>query len=191
LPPATPPLTSICGADGPRHLEPTTARALSQRNLVASLQDQVSESLASGGNMSAFAKILVAYDGSEHSQRALQKAIEVAQCSQAKLQILYAYDKVPQYLGEPNLQHVIDHSVDRAHLALEQAVQQLRASSVDFTTNILEGPAAEAILRAAQLEDCDLIVMGSRGLGMVQGLLLGSVSYRVLHRATVPVLIVH
>jgi nucleotide-binding universal stress UspA family protein len=141
--------------------------------------------------MSAFAKILVAYDGSEHSQHALQKAIEVAQFSQAKLQILYAYDKIPPYLGEPNLQHMIDRSVDRAQLALEQAVQQLRASGLDFTANILEGPAAEAILRVAKLEGCDLIVMGSRGLGIVQGLLLGSVSYRVLHHATIPVLIVH
>ena len=141
--------------------------------------------------MGAFTNILVAYDGSEHSQRALQKAIELAQCSQARLQILYAYDKIPPYLGEPNLQHMIDRSVARAQVALEQAVQQLTASGREFNTNILEGPAAEAILRAAQTEGCDLIVMGSRGLGMVQGMLLGSVSYRVLHHATIPVLIVH
>ena len=141
--------------------------------------------------MGAFTNILVAYDGSEHSQRALQKAIEVAQCSQARLQILFAYDKIPPYLGEPNLQHMIDRSVARAQVTLEQAVQPLTASGLEFNTNILEGPAAEAILRAAQSEGCDLIVMGSRGLGMVQGMLLGSVSYRVLHHATIPVLIVH
>ena len=140
--------------------------------------------------MSAFANILVAYDGSEHSQRALQKAIEIAQCSQARLQILFAYDRIPPYLGEPNLQHLIDRSVEKAQLTLEQAVQTLTATGLEFMTNILEGPAPEAILRAAQLEGCDLIVMGSRGLGMVQGLLLGSVSYRVLHHAAIPVLIV-
>ena len=141
--------------------------------------------------MSAFTNILVAYDGSEHSQRALHKAILVAQCSQARLQVLYAYDKIPPYLGEPNLQHMIDRSVEKAQLTLEQAVQDLKASRLEFHSNILEGPAAEAILRVAELENCDLIVMGSRGLGMVQGLLLGSVSYRVLHHAACPVLIVH
>ena len=140
--------------------------------------------------MGAFTNILVAYDGSEQSQRALQKAIEVAQCSQARLQILYAYDKIPPYLGEPNLQHLIDRSVEKAQPAMVQAVEILKATGLEFSTNILEGPAAEAILRVAQLEGCDLIVMGSRGLGMVQGLLLGSVSYRVLHHATIPVLIV-
>jgi nucleotide-binding universal stress UspA family protein len=141
--------------------------------------------------MRPFTKILVAYDGSEHSERALQKAIEVAQCAQARIQILYAYDKIPPYLGEPNLQHWIDRAVDKARSTLEPAVQQLNVSGVEFTINILEGPAAEAILRVADAEACDLIVMGSRGLGMVQGLLLGSVSYRVLHHATIPVLLVH
>ena len=154
-------------------------------------QDQVSESLGREVGMSAFTKILVAYDGSEHSERALRKAIEIARCTQAKMQILYAYDNIPPYLGEPNLQHWIDRAVDKARNAIEPAMQQLNASGLEFTTNILEGPPAEAIVRVAEAEGYDLIVMGSRGLGMMQGILLGSVSYRVLHHAASPVLIVH
>jgi nucleotide-binding universal stress UspA family protein len=73
---------------------------------------------------------------------------------------------------------------------LAEATLHLHRSEIDFSTDTVEGPAAEAILRVAKLEGCDLIIMGSRGLGMVQGLLLGSVSYRVLHHATIPVLIV-
>ncbi len=141
--------------------------------------------------MGAFNTILLAYDGSEHSQRALQKAIDVARCSSAKIQILYAYDKIPRYLGEPNLQHWIDQSVDVAQATITAAVQQLRDSGLEFSTNILEGPAPEAILRVAETEGCDLIVLGSRGLGELRGLLLGSVSDRVLQRAQVPVLVVH
>jgi nucleotide-binding universal stress UspA family protein len=155
------------------------------------LQDQVFESLAPGGNMSAFTKILVAYDGSNHSERALQKAIEIARYAQAKIQILYAYDKIPAYLGEPNVQHWINRALEKAQVTVEPAVQQLNASGLEFTLNVLEGPAAEAIVRAAETEGYDLIVMGSRGLGMMQGFLLGSVSYRVLHDAQIPTLIVH
>jgi nucleotide-binding universal stress UspA family protein len=143
------------------------------------------------GVMKPFSNILIAYDGSVHSERALQKAIEVAQCAQAKLQILYAYDRIPHYLGEPNLQQWIDRSVEKAQSVIAPAVQQLNGSGLEFTTNILEGPAAEAIMRVAETEDCDLIVLGSRGLGMMQGFLLGSVSYRVLHDAQIPTLIIH
>ena len=60
--------------------------------------------------------------------------------------------------------------------------RHLHDAGSEFSTDIVEGPAAEAILRVAQLDGCDLIVMGSRGLGMMQGLLLGSVSNRVLHQ---------
>ncbi len=141
--------------------------------------------------MKPFSNILIAYDGSDHSQRALQKAIEVAQCAQAKVQLLYTYDKIPHYLGEPTLEQWIDRALDKAQIAIKPVVQQLNASGLEFIPNILEGPAAEAIVRVARAEGCDLIVMGSRGLGMMQGFLLGSVSYRVLHDAQIPTLIIH
>ena len=141
--------------------------------------------------MGAFNYLLLAYDGSEHSQRALQNAMNIARCSNAKIQLLYAYDRIPRYLGEPNLQHWIDRSVDKARATVEQAVEQLQASGIEFSVNILEGPAPEAILRVAETEGCDLIVLGSRGLGELKGLLLGSVSDRVLQHAQVPVLVVH
>ena len=62
--------------------------------------------------------------------------------------------------------------------------------NLNVTTEILEGPAAEAILRVADTYTCDLIVLGSRGLGTFEGLLLGSVSNTVLQHAKIPVLIV-
>jgi nucleotide-binding universal stress UspA family protein len=58
-------------------------------------------------------------------------------------------------------------------------------------TQLIEGPPAPAILRVAQEEAFDLIVLGSRGQGQLAGLLLGSVSSAVAQRADCPVLIVH
>ncbi len=56
---------------------------------------------------------------------------------------------------------------------------------------MLEGPASQAILRVAQVHKADLIVIGSRGLGDWQAMVLGSVSHKVVHHAPCPVLIVH
>jgi nucleotide-binding universal stress UspA family protein len=141
--------------------------------------------------MSAFNNILIAYDGSAHSRKALDTAINLAQCEHSQLKVLYAFDQVPVVLGDDETARFIERAMNKGRELLAEAMLRLRDTGLNFSTDTVEGPAAEAILRVAQHEGCDLIVMGSRGLGMVQGLLLGSVSYRVLHHATIPVLVVH
>lgn len=141
--------------------------------------------------MSAFTNILVAFDGSEHSCRALDTALKIAQCSQCRIKIVYAFDKVPVILGDDETEHFIERVMNRGRQILAEAAQHMPGTDIEFSLDNVEGPAAEAILRVAQSDGCDLIVIGSRGLSMVQGILLGSVSYRVLHHAAVPVLVVH
>jgi len=141
--------------------------------------------------MNAFTNVLVAYDGSDHSQKALDLAAKIVRCSDGKLKVLFAFDKVPTIFGDDETEHFIERAMSKGRDILGAAAAHLSEAGIEFSTAIVEGPAAEAILRYAQAEGCDLIVMGSRGLGMVQGLLLGSVSYRVLHHAQIPVLIVH
>jgi nucleotide-binding universal stress UspA family protein len=140
--------------------------------------------------MNAFTNILVAYDGSDHSQKALDLAVKIAQCSDGKLKVLFVFDKVPTIFGDDETEHFVERAMSKGRDILAAATAHLHDAGVEFSTLTVEGPAAEAILRVAQTEGCDLIVMGSRGLGMMQGLLLGSVSYRVLHHAQIPVLIV-
>jgi nucleotide-binding universal stress UspA family protein len=141
--------------------------------------------------MSTFNNILVAYDGSDHSRMALDTAVKIAQGFHGKLTVLYAFDKVPLVLGDDETERFIERAMSKGREKLAEATLHLHNTGIDFSTAAVEGPAAEAILRVANVEGCDLIVMGSRGLGMLQGLLLGSVSYRVLHHATIPVLVVH
>jgi nucleotide-binding universal stress UspA family protein len=136
-----------------------------------------------------FKKILVPYDGSQHSQRALDVAVELARCTDASLHLVYCYDKIPPFLGEPNFQEAVNRLVLSARELVEGVADRLRASPFPVSTDVLEGPAAEAILSVAEAEQFDLIVMGSRGLGQLQGLLLGSVSDRVMHHAHIPVLV--
>jgi nucleotide-binding universal stress UspA family protein len=62
--------------------------------------------------------------------------------------------------------------------------------NLEISTSLAEGYASEEILKCAEEGHHDLIVMGSRGMGLVRGLVLGSVSSRVVNQAEIPVLIV-
>jgi len=70
---------------------------------------------------------------------------------------------------------------------LKDAVAKCQAAGVAFETLVQSGQVAEAITKAACDESCKQIVMGTRGLGGVEGLLLGSVATQVIHLTEVPV----
>jgi nucleotide-binding universal stress UspA family protein len=106
------------------------------------------------------------------------------------LRIVIAYDPIPSYLGEPNLQQAIDARLKEANGILEAAVASVGGVPIDIHTELIEGSPAEAILNVADTRQSDLIVMGSRGLGVLTGALLGSTSQKVISHAPCPVLIV-
>jgi nucleotide-binding universal stress UspA family protein len=137
-----------------------------------------------------FNNILLAVDGSEHALKAARIAGELARQTQADLRVVTAFDPVPGYLGEPNLQKAIDERFEQAHQILAEAMRQIGETPRELKTEILEGPAAEAILGVAEVRANDLIIMGTRGLGRLTGLLLGSHSQKVVSHATCPVLLV-
>jgi nucleotide-binding universal stress UspA family protein len=138
-----------------------------------------------------FNRILLAVDGSEHAVHAAKVAAELAhRMKSAELRIVTAYDPIPPYLGEPNLQVAIDARLIEAQEILKRAVELVGDSNVDVHTELIEGNPAEAIIEVAQTRNSDVIVMGSRGLGRLAGLLLGSTSQKVVSHAPCPVLIV-
>ena len=137
-----------------------------------------------------FHKILVAVDGSEQSNAALAIAIDLAQRYRATLCLLHAFPHVSDLLGTPQYEHLLAARSMIGQQLLDSRRSQVREAVV-AETQLLEGPAAPAILRVAAEESYDLIVMGSRGQGQLAGLLLGSVSSAVAQRAECPVLIVH
>lgn len=138
-----------------------------------------------------FEKILAAVDGSDHALRAVQKAADLTRAVQAKeLHVVVVYDPIPVYLGEPNMQIAINTRKGEAEAILDTALKAIGETPCKVEADILEGSAAEAIIEAAKNRKCDLIVMGSRGLGRLAGLLLGSTSQKVVAHAPCPVLIV-
>jgi nucleotide-binding universal stress UspA family protein len=138
-----------------------------------------------------FQKILLGVDGSEHGLNAARVAGDIARQMNAQfLRIVVAYDPIPPYLGEPNLQHAIDERLLQANAILEEAVKAIGDVPAELHTELIEGSAAEAIIDVAVTRGSELIVMGSRGLGRIAGAVLGSTSQKVVAHAPCPVLIV-
>lgn len=138
-----------------------------------------------------FDKILLAVDGSDHALHAARQAAELARAMPPKeFRIVVSYDAIPMYLGEPNLQFAIDHRKTEAEKTLNKALKEVGKIPCEIHTELLEGDPAFAIIEVAATRKSDLIVMGSRGLGRLAGLLLGSTSQKVVAHAPCPVLIV-
>jgi nucleotide-binding universal stress UspA family protein len=97
---------------------------------------------------------------------------------------------MPPYLGEPNFQQAFDERLRHANGILDQALEVVGEIQGELKTEILEGPPAEAILNVAEVRGNDLIIMGTRGLSRLAGLLIGSQSQKVIMHASCPVLLV-
>lgn len=130
--------------------------------------------------------LVVGYDGSEAAQSAL--AYAAGRVNGGRLFIVTAVVPPPEWMGSPGWNEVVDHEHKRGTKLLEEARARV-PGSVNVTTELLEGPAADAIVGVAETRDADAIFVGSRGLGRVRAV-LGSVSHDVLHLADRPVVVV-
>jgi nucleotide-binding universal stress UspA family protein len=142
-------------------------------------------------------RILVATDGSPHARRAAELAAQFARELKACEVVLVNAGHIPAIaLGGPGADMMVDYAVleegfEKAGAAvLEETKHVFHGVDVPITTQYRRGDPSHEILAAAAEVKANLIVMGSRGLGQIGGLILGSVSERVLHGAHIPVLIV-
>ena len=133
--------------------------------------------------------ILVPVDGSEGADRAIEKAVMLAQICNAKLNFLYVAN-INQLAINAVLSDAILDSVTKAgNVILDRALEMVPAGVAKESFSDTGSPAV-VILDFAETNDIDLIVMGSRGLGVVKGVLLGSVSQYVVEQSKCPVLVV-
>ena len=135
-------------------------------------------------------KILVPVDGSAHSKKALEFACELAKKFESELRLLHVVQppistQTMAVGGSAVTTEVSREDLKEIGRNMIEAAKQV-ASNHDCTkveTQIEAGLPAHHILDAAKKHDADLIVMGSRGLSDIAGLLLGSVSHKVTHLA--------
>ena len=144
-----------------------------------------------------FRRLLVAFDGSTHSQHALDEAIELARANHGSVTVMTVAHE-PSRLwaaglgyGDPLNLDGLGYQVERQYQTMLDGVLDTVPADVPVTAILKRGAAAPALIEEAHTRDHDLIVMGSRGRGELRSLLLGSVSHHVLQASPIPVLVVH
>jgi nucleotide-binding universal stress UspA family protein len=138
--------------------------------------------------------ILIAVDGSAHSDRAVKHAIRLFQDSHKALRLHLVNVQFPISYGEISV-YVAGADVKRfareaGMRLLSSARRLLERAGVPCTEHVAIGPVAETIVRYAKSRRCDAIIMGTRGLGSVAGLVLGSVATKVIHCTKLPVTLI-
>ena len=139
-------------------------------------------------------KILVAVDGSENSGRVIDFLIKKNSWSKQpvevhllNVQLSIAGVNVKMFISGESLN---EYYREEGAAALKKARERLDAAGLTYTHHIGVGDPAEVIAEYVKSKACDQILMGSRGLGSVSGLVLGSVATKVLHLTTVPVTLI-
>jgi len=138
-----------------------------------------------------FESIVYATDGSDHAKKALIYTRDLAKLHNAKLFIVHVYSRVSDFLDYKEYDTILGHRIAAGEKIIEEAGKEFENSGLKYQTELLESPVAEAIMNVSETRDADLIVIGARGMSSLQGLLLGSVSQKVIQHATCPVLVVH
>lgn len=141
-----------------------------------------------------FQRILVAYDGSEPSRKALQHAIGLAEAGeQSQVRVVHVF-QFPQYFvgtayatasAETN-----EELYEYAERLQQEAEGKVAVLGERATVVLQQGPPGQVIIDEADEFKADLVIIGSRGLSGLKEFVLGSVSHHVVQHAKVPVLVI-
>jgi len=143
--------------------------------------------------------VLVAVDDSDSAGRALNFALEMAERLRLPVRIVHA---TKPRRGETGEVHTLDPEELRSRSdrspehqsaldVLDRALAQAGKRAVSVEPVLLSGDPAEALLRYAAECDRPMLVVGRRGLGRLQGLVMGSVSDKTVRLADCPVTVIH
>jgi nucleotide-binding universal stress UspA family protein len=137
--------------------------------------------------------IIVGVDGSGHSQRALEWAMEEAAVRQAPLTVITVHQLITGYFGGfvtyPDDQMLAEQAKHRVQAEVDKTLSDLAGPRPpEVTVKIAFGSAVEELVKAGQ--DADLLVVGSRGAGGFARMMQGSVSSLVTQHAPCPVVII-
>jgi nucleotide-binding universal stress UspA family protein len=153
-----------------------------------------------------FEKVLVPLDGSEHSERALETAIQIAKKFRSKTTLLHVYSVTAPAVIAPEpttltpagfpvvTPEEVAKMVEAARMVgnriLKDGEQKAKSANVRVETVLREGNTVQEIVALAKEGEFNLIVMGVRGISRIRELLMGSVSEGVIKNAHCPVIVV-
>jgi len=134
--------------------------------------------------------ILLASDGSENAVRAAKEAVKIASFTEESLiNVVYVIemDQSKYDVLHSNSKEEID--IER-RLKNSKVLQYLQEEKINYKTTILRGRPGLEIVKYANEQKVDIVVIGSRGLNALQEMVLGSVSHKVMKRVNCPALVV-
>jgi nucleotide-binding universal stress UspA family protein len=142
--------------------------------------------------MTMFNTILVAVDGSETSQRALDKAVQMAKAGNAKLHAAYVIETgLFSSLPADNTVEIMYNVLQKeGEAVLDKAKVKAAASGVTLISHFKSGHAGSEVISLADKIKADLIIVGSHGKSQTDRLLIGSVSTFVVTHSTISTLVV-
>jgi nucleotide-binding universal stress UspA family protein len=145
-------------------------------------------------------KILFPIDGSENSQKAFNHVVEIAKNFASTVVIIHAYE-LPSEISiiggrygntyASLLNDVEQNLLTHGQFIIKEAKEQIKDQGLNAETLLVRGAAGPAIVRAISTENCEMVIMSSKGTGALERFLVGSVSDYVIHHTKAPVLLVH
>ena len=138
---------------------------------------------------SLYMNILVPIDGSENSQKALLQACDLAKNQQANLILVYVVDK-PISLNLLDRKEYLEILRKFGEKVLIKGKQTAKNQGLDVTTVMKEGNITNEIVKLAKIKKCNLVIVGSKGLGKTARFFLGSVSNKLANNSPCSILIV-
>jgi nucleotide-binding universal stress UspA family protein len=133
--------------------------------------------------------ILVPLDGSENSQKALLQACDLAKNQKANLILVYVVDK-PISLNLLDRKEYLGILRKFGEKVLIKGKQTAKNQGLDVTTIMKEGNITNEIVKLAKIKKCNLVIVGSKGLGKTARFFLGSVSNKLANNSPCSILIV-
>jgi nucleotide-binding universal stress UspA family protein len=139
----------------------------------------------------AICRIVVAYDGSPPANRALDFAADVADAFHSAVTLMHVV-QIPMSTPEalPAWGELVLAQEREGRVLLQEALQGMRKRGMKVETEVVLGDPADKVTEAATREDVDLVVAGTTGKHALDRVFLGSVTTRLLHICTKPVLVV-
>ncbi|MCR8634581.1 MULTISPECIES: universal stress protein [Paenibacillus] len=139
-----------------------------------------------------FSNIVLAYDGSNSSKKALEKAIEIAKINDAKLEVVHSLHNRAAILGEAIFTPSDDYEKDyleHTQVIIDKLNDEL-SPIPNAKATLLIGNPVTTILNYAYDISADLVIVGNRGLSDVKEFFLGSVSHNLVQHSKIPVLVI-
>jgi nucleotide-binding universal stress UspA family protein len=136
-----------------------------------------------------FRHMLVGYDGSPQSEKAVEVAFSLADCIDSTV-LIFAVARPPEPATSVELEAVLDDAKEHYQEGFKKILEKARAHDLDIKMDMAVGHPGEQIIHRAELDKIDLIILGRRGRSMISRMMLGSVSERVLRYAHCPVMVV-